>query len=490
MTSPDSSNAVAVPAYEAMNPSKATELWIDILKNIEPQMQRVEFITWFKDTNVLGRDGSTLIIGLPIPMALDWHMERYRSMTVTAAKEVDSTIEKIVYNVDGSLKDNPERTVDLLAIFPEKKRRKLPKKAEVKLAEGIVSKIFNPRYTLESFVIGANNRLAHAACMAVAAEPGGKYNPLFVYGGVGLGKTHLLQATGNAILKRMPNASIVYTTAEDFTNDVVEALQKRKMEQFRRKYHQIDVLIIDDIQFIANKDRTQEEFFHTFNVLFETQKQIIIAADRPPEELQVQDRLRSRFEKGMITDVKFPDYETRLAILTQKSKEYELFIDLNVLQFIAEHTTRSVRELEGILMQAVAQYELEQRMPTVKSIAEIMSKLSKDPHQKDEEVGFVPAPRKRVTFQDVLEAISEYYSVSIQEMLGHRRTREVLLPRQVAMYVGRNKLKLSLVRIGEVFNNRDHTTVMNAVSKIEKSIVKDSQLLREVRAIERELELV
>ena len=339
-------------------------------------------------------------------------------------------------------------------------------------------------------MIGANNRLAHAACMAVAAEPGGKYNPLFMYGGVGLGKTHLLQATGNAILKRMPNAAVVYTTAEDFTNDVVEALQKRKMEQFRRKYRQIDVLMIDDIQFIANKDRTQEEFFHTFNVLFETQKQIIIAADRPPEELQVQDRLRSRFEKGMITDVKFPDYETRLAILTQKSKEYELFIDLSVLQFIAEHTTRSVRELEGILMQAVAQYELEQRMPTVKSIAEIMSRLSKDPYAKEEATGFIQTPKKRATFQDVLTAISEYYSISIQEMIGHRRTKEILLPRQIAMFIGRKRLNLSFSRLGELFSHRDHTTVMSAVKKIESAMVKDSQLLREVRSLERELELL
>lgn len=473
-----------------MSAAKATDMWIDVLHGIESQLQRVEFITWFKDTNILGRDGGTLIIGLPLPMALDWHMERYRNMTLAVAQGIDPTIEKIVYNVDGTLKDNPERTVDILAAFPEKKRRKLPNKPEVKLAEGIVSKLFNPKYTLDNFVVGSNNRLAHAACMAVSAEPGGKYNPLFVYGGVGLGKTHLLQATGNAILKRMPNATVVYTTTEDFTNDVIEAIQKRKMEQFRRRYRQIDVLIIDDIQFLANKDRTQEEFFHTFNVLFETQKQIIIAADRPPEELQIQDRLRSRFEKGMIIDVKFPDYETRLAILAQKAQEYELFIDMNVLQFIAEHTTRSVRELEGILMQAVAQYELEQRMPTVKSIADIMGKLTKDPHQKDDPIGFITPPPRRVTFQDILEAISEYYSVSVQEMLGSRRTREVLLPRQIAMYIGRKRLNMSLVRIGEIFSHRDHTTVMNAVEKIEASIVKDAQLLREVRTLERELGLV
>jgi chromosomal replication initiator protein len=248
---------------------------------------------------------------------------------------------------------------------------------------------------------------------------------LFLYGGVGLGKTHLLQATGNAILKSRPSATVVYTTTEDFTNHVIEAIQHQKMEQFRKRYRLVDVLIIDDVQFLANKERTQEEFFHTFNALYEEHKQIIISADRQPSELQLEDRLTSRFERGMIADVSAPEYETRLAILSEKATEYQMFMDPQLLQFIAEHATKNVRELEGILMQAVAQYELEQRMPTIKSIAEIMRKLNKDPHQEQEFVGFDVAPKRQASFQDLMEAVSRYYTGRFS---AERTTRRLSIP--------------------------------------------------------------
>ncbi len=464
------------------------DLWLSVLKRIEPKLDRGQFITWFKDTSILGREEGTLVIGLPLPIYLNWHLEHYRSMTLEALQEADATVSKIVYQVDGSLKDDIDRTLKLLEHFPENKKRKLPKKNEVKLAEGLTSKIFNNRYTLENFVVGPGNRLAHAACSAVAAQPGGKYNPLFLYGGVGLGKTHLLQATGNAILRQMPNALMLYTTTEEFTNQVVEAIKTQKMEQFRRRYRQIDVLIIDDVQFLANKDRTQEEFFHTFNALYEDHKQIIISSDRPPEELSgLEDRIVSRFERGMIADIQAPDYETRLAILSEKAREYELFIDAKVLQFIAEHVTKNVRELEGILMQAVAQYELEHRMPTIGSIAEIMQKLHKDPYEDEQQVGFEKQPERAHTFQDILEGVSRYYSVSVQDIIGSSRVREVLIPRQIAMFMSKKHLRMSYVRIGENFSHRDHTTVMHAVDKIDKKLQEDSQMLREVRAIEREI---
>lgn len=466
------------------------DLWLSILKSVSEKLQRGSFITWFRDTAALAFEDGTLVVGLPLPAFLNWHMEHYRTLTLELAVAIQPEIRQIVYQVDTGLKDNPGRAINLLEHFPEPRKRKLPGKQEVKLAEGIVSKIISPKYMLENFVVGSSNRLAHAACQAVARDPGGKYNPLFLYGGVGLGKTHLLQGVGNAILKQMPKAAIVYTTSEDFTNQVVEALQHGKMEQFNRRYRTVDVLIIDDIQFIANKDRTQEIFFHTFNTLYEARKQIILSADRPPQELQLEDRLVSRFARGMIADVSAPDYETRLAILAEKAAEYEMFIDMSVLQFIAEHVTRNVRELEGILMQAVAQYELEQRMPTIKSIAEIMRKLSLDPHVQEEQVGFESAPRRLPTFQDVLEAVSRYYSVSVQDMIGASRVREVLIPRQIAMHLGKKYLRMSYVRLGEAFSNRDHTTVMNAVEKIEHKLQNDPQLLREVRAIEQEVGVV
>ena len=473
-----------------MTSSVDLQLWQQVLALLEPQLPRGQFITWFKDTTVLGREENNVVVGLPLPMFLNWHLEHYRTMTLAALRQVDPSIDQIVYQVDVGLKDDAVRTLKILEAFPEKKRRKIPGKAEVKLAEGLISKILNPRYSLENFVVGPNNRLAHAACCAVAGQPGGKYNPLFIYGGVGLGKTHLLQATGNAILRQIPNSTILYTTTEDFTNQVIEAIQHQKMEQFRRKYREVDVLIIDDVQFLANKDRTQEELFHTFNTLTEERKQIIISSDRPPKELNMlQDRLVSRFERGMIADVGAPDYETRHAILSEKTKEFGLILDQKVLAFIAEHATRSVRQLEGILMQAVAQYELEHCVPTVKTIGEIMRKLCDDPVAQAEEaaVGFQLAPKQAATFHDLLEGVSRYYSVSVNDMLGESRVREILVPRQIAMYLGKKFLRMSYVRLGESFSNRDHTTVMHAVEKIERKLEEDPQMMREVRTIEREV---
>ena len=487
MTSPASSETTA--SLERVSDASLASTWLEALKLIEPQLQRSEFITWFRDTAILGREEGTVVIGLPLPMVMNWHLERYQSLTLRSLQAADGAIAQIVYKVDGGLKDNRDRSINLIEHFPDHKKRKIPGKQEVRMAEGVISKILNPRYTLDNFIVGSNNRLAHAACAAVSTCPGGKYNPLFLYGGVGLGKTHLLQGVGNAILQKMPRSTVVYTTSEDFTNQVVEAIASRKMDQVRKRYRQVDVLIIDDVQFIANKERTQEEFFHTFNTLYENQKQVIISADRPPQELDLEDRLISRFERGMIADVSEPDYETRLAILVEKAKEYELFIDMAVLQFIAEHTTKNVRELEGILMQAIAQYELEQRMPTIRSIAEIMTKLNKDPHVKEEDIGFEKVGDRRATFEEVMQAVSRYYSVSVQDMMGASRVREILMPRQIAMFIGKKHLHISFVRLGQLFSNRDHTTVMNAVEKIEREMHGDAQLLREVHALETELKL-
>ena len=467
------------------------DLWLNVLRKIEPQLQRGQFITWFKDTTILGRDHATVVVGLPLPMFLNWHLEHYRTMTLDALREVDPTIDQIVYQVDNGLKDDLQRTLRLLEHFPEKKPRKLPNKSEVKITEGLTSKIGNSCYTLENFVVGANNRLAHAACSAAASDPGGKYNPLFLYGGVGLGKTHLLQATGNAILRTLPNAAILYTTTEDFTNQVIEAIQHQKMEQFRRRFREVDVFIIDDVQFLANKERTQEELFHTFNTLTEDRKQVIISSDRPPKELSgLQERLVSRFERGMIADLSQPDYETRFAILSEKSKEYGLLLDQKVIDFIAQHATRSVRQLEGILMQAVAQYELEHCVPTVKSIAEIMRKLGDEPVTLPKaDVGFVEPPPHAISFQDVLEEVSRYYSVSVPDMLGQSRVREILVPRHIAMYIGKKHLQMSYVRLGESFSHRDHTSVMHAVTKITNKMSEDPQLMREIRTLEKEVGL-
>jgi len=457
-------------------------------------VQRAMLITWFKDTGILGMEEGKLIIGLPLPMYLNWHLEHYKELILKTAKEIDPSIEQIVYTVDVGLRDNPERTVDVLALFPGMKQRKLPGKREVKIGRDLKGTMLNPTYTLDNFVVGPSNRLAHAAALSVASQPGGKYNPLFIYGGVGLGKTHLLQGVGNAFLHSDPQAVVLYTTSEEFTNQVIEAIKHQKMEQLRRRFRQVDMLIVDDIQFFASKERCQEEFFHTFNTLQESCKQVVISSDRPPKELNnvLQDRLCSRFEHGMVADVQMPEYETRFAILLERTKEYGLFFDQRVLEFIAEHVTDSVRSLEGILMQAVALYELEHQMPTIKSIAEIMQKLARDPYKDDreEEVGFMLPARRAPRFEDLLEGVSQYYSISIQDMTGESRVREILIPRQIAMYIGCRKMRMSLTTLGERFSGRDHSTVLHAVRKIEKKLLEDTQLMREVKAIQEEVGVV
>jgi len=365
----------------------------------------------------------------------------------------------------------------------------MPGKEEYMInTDGVRSKTLNPKYTLESYVIGPENRLAHAACMAIAKKPGQAYNPLFVYGGVGLGKTHLLQATGNAIIKHNPRAIVAYMTSEKFMNEIVDAIRNQKAKSFKTKYRNVDCLIIDDIQFLAHKERTQEEFFHTFNELYDANKQIILSADRPPKELRdIKDRLISRFEMGMIVDVQFPDYETRLAILHAKCREYQVLLPADVLEFMAYNVHHSIRELEGVLMQAVAQYELEQSTPTIRSVAKIMKKLN-----RGGEFAVLDDGREHKslakTADDVIDIVADYFKLTKSDITGSVRKKEVLVPRQICMYLIRKELRASFEQIGEEFG-RNHTTVMHAVDKIVKMMRKDQRLIRDVNALKQEMGL-
>ncbi|MBU1682561.1 chromosomal replication initiator protein DnaA, partial [Patescibacteria group bacterium] len=381
------------------------DLWLAIVGKLLEEFERAQIITWFKNTAVLSFEDGVLNVGLPLPFFLNWHITHFSKITLEAAQKVDPKIKKITYQVDIALGEADSRVIDLLKHFPDKKPRKLPNKNEKRSEEGIISKMFNPKYTLENFITSPENRLAHAACQNVAKYPAENYNPLFIYGGVGLGKTHLLQATGNEIMRNDPSNFIVYTTTEGFVNEVVDAIQARNMNHIRNKYRKVTVLIIDDIQFIANKDRTQEEFFHTFNSLYESGKQIIISSDRPPHELALlNERLVSRFQSGMIVDVQMPDYETRLAILQYKCQEAQVFINQEVLEFIAFNVTSSVRALEGILKQSIAKYELEHTAPTVKSVAKMMKQTQKEVKM----IGFVvqdPAPRSAVTIDSLIDSV-------------------------------------------------------------------------------------
>ena len=464
------------------------DLWISIIEKLFDKLDRAQIITWFRNTAILSLDDDVMIIGLPTPFFLNWHIQHFQKMTLEVAREIMPELKDVTYSVDNALSPSDERVLDLLKYFPEKVARKLPNKNEQRTREGLVTKIFNPDYTLDSFVIAPENRLAHAACQNVSRYPGRNYNPLFIYGGVGLGKTHLLQGVGNEMMRNNPGCFVLYTTTESFVNEVVECMQKRNMNHLRNKYRRVDTLIIDDIQFIANKDRTQEEFFHTFNSLYESGKQIIISSDRPPHELALlNERLVSRFESGMTVDVKMPDYETRLAILQNKCQEAQVFINHEVLEFIAFNVSHSVRALVGILKQAIAKYELENTAPTVRLVSEM---IKKNTQNEVKMVGFAakdPVNRGAVTIDHLIESVSDYYTIPKSDVLGESRTRECILPRQVIMYLAKTKLKMSLVKIGKVVGNRNHTTVMNAVDKMDKQIKNDRQLLRDVNAIAREV---
>lgn len=467
------------------------DLWLNILQKVENDIKRPHFLTWFQNTAVLSFDDGLLIIGVPNVFAKQWLEDKLNGQLVDAIRGINPDVKEVMFEVDPSLgMPDDNRSIDVNKHFAkDKKPRKLPKKQEVKLVEGISSKCLNPKYTIQNFVVGPNNRLAHAACLAVAKSPGAIYNPLFIYGGVGLGKTHVLQAVGNEILQNDPDKVVVYLTSERFTNEIIEAIGKRNSKAFKDRYRKVDCLIIDDIQFLANKDRTQEEFFHTFNELYDNGKQIIISSDRPPKDLnQLEDRLVSRFEMGMIVDIQFPDYETKLAILHAKAREHQILIHGEVLEFIAMNVHESVRELEGVLVQAIAQAQLEHSTPTVRSVAKIIKKLGRS---ADNLSGFDAADTgKSVKSADeVIEIVAEYFKISTNDLVGGCRKRHIMVPRQVAMYLIRHELNWPYEQIGEEFGGKNHTTVMHACDKINTALKKDKNLLRDINSIKKEMGL-
>ena len=483
---------VPFPHFSMVTAVSEHDLWLQILKKVEGELKPAHFLTWFKDTAILSFKDGLLVIGVPNVYAKQWLEDKLSTQLVQAIKSINPDVHEVMYEIDPNLalpEDN--RAMDLVKVFAKsKKPRKLPGKQEVKLVEGISSKCLNPKYRLENYIVGPDNRLAHAACTSVANSPGSLYNPLFIYGGVGLGKTHLLQSIGNAILSHNPNKVVAYMTSERFTNEIVEAIRKRNSKQFKDRYRRVDCLIIDDVQFLANKDRTQEEFFHTFNDLYDNNKQIIISSDRPPKELnQLEDRLVSPFEMGMIVDVQFPDYETRLAILHSKCREHEVLIHPEVLEFIAMNVHHSVRELEGVFIQAIAQAQLEHSTPTVRSVAKIIKKLGCQSDKMQGYDAYAAAPQSVRSSEDVIDIVAAHFRISSNDMMGTSRKRHLIVPRQLAMYLIRNEIGLAYEQIGEEFGGKNHTTVMHACEKIDQKLKKDKQLLKDVNAIKKEMGL-
>jgi len=470
------------------------DLWVNVLTRIEPTITRTNFVTWFQKTVAIKttKKGS-LVIGVPNAFAESWIREKYAVKILQAVKEVDEKIDGIEFEIVNRLadKENIEGVdVSTISSRPEKKVRKVRNKSEVCLGNGVRSKILNPRYTLDTFVVGKDNRLPHAAAQAVGKMPGGIYNPLYIYGGVGLGKTHLLQSIGNEILKLSPEKTVRYITAEKFVSEVVDSITTRNMAKFKAQYRTVDVFLIDDIQFFARKNSSQQEFFHTFNELYDANKQIVLTSDRPPSELDDLDkRLTSRFGMGMVTEILMPDFEAKVAILQSKCMQNGAIVDNEVLEFIAANVNSSVRELEGVLRQVLAEAKLENRVATVASSAAVFKKLFK----AKEIIGYEIDKKKNegiaTTSRDVMEIVSGYYRVTMDEILGEKRNREVLIPRQVCMYLIRHELDESLEKIGGDFGGRNHTTVMNACKKIIQKLDKDQKLVKDINAIKREMGL-
>lgn len=442
------------------------QLWQAILGSLEVSLSKANFNTWFKNTSVLERGQDFIVLGVPSAFNRDWIAAKYHQEMLKVLKAIAPEIREIKYRL-GSMRTTNGSSVPLPASgggnFPSSSQKASPSTNQT---SGL-----NPKYIFESFIVGKNSELAHAAAIAVANAPGGQYNPLFIYGGVGLGKTHLMQAVGNKILEAGDQAKILYATSEKFTNDYIEALRGKRIEDFKKNYRCLDALLIDDIQFLAGKEGTQEEFFHTFNELRDKGKQIIITSDRPPKEIPaIEQRLISRFEWGMIADIQPPDLETRMAILRAKMEKRGVRLAEDILFFIAENIQNNVRELEGALNRLAVYQQLENRGLVIDQAKNILANL-------------ISSKKRLVSPKKIAEVVAGFYNIQFGDLIKQSRKKEFVKPRQIAMYLIRKELESSFPSIGEFFGGRDHTTVMHAVGKITGMLAQKLQLKQEVDLI-------
>lgn len=440
-----------------------SELWSKALIEIEKKISKPSFETWLKSTKAHSLQGDTLIITAPNDFARDWLESRYLHLISDAVYQLTGAELSIKFIIPEHLTDNE---------FTAKSQMKQMSNQADEQNE-LLQNMLNDKYIFDTFVIGSGNRFAHAASLAVAEAPAKAYNPLFIYGGVGLGKTHLMHAIGHYVLEHNPAAKVVYLSSEKFTNEFINSIRDNKAENFRNKYRNVDVLLIDDIQFLAGKEQTQEEFFHTFNTLHEESKQIVISSDRPPKEIPtLEDRLRSRFEWGLITDITPPDLETRIAILRKKAKAEGLDIPNEVMLYIANQIDSNIRELEGALIRVVAYSSLINKDINADLAAEALKNII--PNSKP----------KIISISDIQKVVGQHYHVKLEDFKAKKRTKSVAFPRQIAMYLSRELTDSSLPKIGEEFGGRDHTTVIHAHEKISKLLQTDEQFQKQVKEIE------
>ena len=453
------------------------QLWQTILGEMELCISKASFTTWFRGTSVLSKNESEMVVSVPNGFAKEWLENKYHKFILKAVQGICPRIAKITYKIGGSPKQS-KRQIKQIEDITRAETAQTANDTGISTSDknsnlnGNLSGLLNFKYNFSSFVVGSNNELAFAACQAASKNPGVVYNPLFIYGGVGLGKTHLLQSIGNEILKNNPEKKVKYASSEKFTNELIDAIGGKNTKLFKDIYRNIDILIIDDIQFLAGKEKTQEEFFHTFNTLYENNKQIVLSSDRPPKAIpELEDRLRSRFEGGMIADIGFPSYEMRLAILKTKLNEKDFDMPEESLSYIALHIQKNIRELEGALNRVIATCELDEGYPDLKKTTNILADLISQPI------------KRATTSKDVLKNVAEFYGVSIEDILNKNRRREIVKPRQIAMYLMRSEIKSSFPSIGKCIGGRDHTTAMHAYEKISKEMESDKVIEQEIHLI-------
>lgn len=441
------------------------ELWKAVLGQIELSISKANFVTWFKGTSIIKNQEGIITIGVPNGFAKEWLENKYNHYILKALKEFDGNIREIHCLL--TLEKSSPQSIDSIKITPHL-ASPLPsdgfvrKKIIEKPSFGAIfheTTVFhetnlNNRYTFENFIVAENNELARAACYAVSQNLGMVYNPLFIYGGVGLGKTHLLQSIGNEVVKNFPEKRIKYITSERFTTELVDSIKNQKIDKFKEYYQQMDLLIIDDVQFLSGREKTQNEFFHIFNALYQINKQVVISSDRPPKAIPtLEDRLRSRFEGGMITDISRPTLETRIAILEAKLAEKGFIIDAPAIQFIAENASQNIRELEGALNRVIAYCEFHKISPTLETTQKILSEL-------------IENNKKTVQVDDIFRVATEFYNIQKEDLIRKGRKKEIAHPRQIIMFLLRQELNMPFSAIGNLLGGRDHTTALHAFEKI------------------------
>jgi chromosomal replication initiator protein len=449
------------------------ELWQCVLAEMQLVISKANFGTWFQNTQIVNRDNDKVIISVPNAFSKEWLKNKYYKMIIKSIHTHDNSVKELEFTIKPQLSQKDP----IGALSKSDSQAEKIDVEQMKLDEFKVDKEtnLNPRYTFENFVVGAFNELSYAASLAVAENIGNTYNPLFIYGPVGLGKTHLIQAIGNKVNNGPKKKKVRYISSEKFVSSIVAGIRNNNIESFKASVSAIDVLIIDDIQFLAGKDKTQEEFFHTFNSLYEKNKQIVISSDKPPNAIaELEERLRSRFEGGMIVDISLPDYETRLAILKTKLQEKNLTLPDNVLEYIASNVKKNIRELEGALNSLLIYYKTTTTVPNL----EITKKLLKN---------FVFSPFNVANYKKIIETVSKFYNLEEKLLFNATRRKEVVRPRQIAMYLLREELKYSFPAIARKFGGKDHTTVIYACKKILQENQENEKLTEELNLIKQKI---